>query len=364
MTEATASSAAAPAPSGPPSAAQAQPEQSQPERAQASHTDPSFDRPDPGYDDHDSALGDGESLNISSTASISSSILNYRKIHGRTYQNFEGAEYYGPNDPTQNEALDIAHHMMYLALDNRLYLAPLDNPQKVLDVATGTGIWAIDFADENPSAEVIGTELSPIQPSWVPPNCKFELDNAENEWTYADNSFDYIHVRGLLGCIQDWEKLYRNVYRCLKPGGWFEHHEFSIPLKSDDGSVPDDSVWTDWNTLFRTAGEKMGRPFNLTEFWEDKLRDAGFTGDIHRAMVKLPVGGWAADARWKEVGLFNRMSLEQGLEGFANYICHMVMGYRPEETEVLLARVRNAIKNRSYHAYYPLRVIYIQKPLA
>jgi len=28
-----------------------------------------------------------------------------------------------------------------------LYAAPLDNPQKVLDVGTGTGIWAIDFAE-------------------------------------------------------------------------------------------------------------------------------------------------------------------------------------------------------------------------
>lgn len=33
--------------------------------------------------------------------------------------------------------------MMYLAFDNKLYLAPLENPQKVLDVGTGTGIWAM-----------------------------------------------------------------------------------------------------------------------------------------------------------------------------------------------------------------------------
>ncbi|KAL8366749.1 hypothetical protein RB595_010555 [Gaeumannomyces hyphopodioides] len=313
------------------------------------------------YDDHDSALGDG--LNISSTASVASSILNYRKIHGRTYQNYGDAEYWGPNDSTQNEALDIAHHMMCLALDNRLFLAPVDNPQKVLDVGTGTGIWAIDFADEHPSAEVIGTDLSPIQPSWVPPNCKFELDNAENEWTYADNSFDYIHVRGLLGCIKDWEKFYRNVLRTLKPGGWFEHHEFSILLLSDDGSVPPNSVWVDWYNLFREAGSKTGRSFIVTEIWENALRAAGFTGDIHRAMFKLPMGGWAADPKWKEVGIFNRMSIEQGLDGFASYICRMVMDWREEEYHVLLAKVRNAIRNRGWHAYYPLKVIYIQKPL-
>jgi len=33
--------------------------------------------------------------------------------------------------------------MLYLALDNKLFVAPLENPQKVLDVGTGTGIWAM-----------------------------------------------------------------------------------------------------------------------------------------------------------------------------------------------------------------------------
>jgi ubiquinone/menaquinone biosynthesis C-methylase UbiE len=32
---------------------------------------------------------------------------------------------------------------MYLAFEDKLYLAPLENPQKVLDVGTGTGIWAM-----------------------------------------------------------------------------------------------------------------------------------------------------------------------------------------------------------------------------
>jgi hypothetical protein len=28
------------------------------------------------------------------------------------------------------------------------------------------GIWAIDFADAFPSAEVLGVDLAPIQPEW------------------------------------------------------------------------------------------------------------------------------------------------------------------------------------------------------
>jgi len=56
--------------------------------------------------------------------------------------------------------------MCTLILDNKLYLAPIEkNIQKALDIGTGTGIWAIDFADEHPSATVIGTDISPIQPT-------------------------------------------------------------------------------------------------------------------------------------------------------------------------------------------------------
>ncbi|XMA08048.1 hypothetical protein WAI453_000839 [Rhynchosporium graminicola] len=74
--------------------------------------------------------------------------------------------------------------MLHPILDNRLYLAPPgDNIQNVLDISTGTEIWlvlfcsgspsglqsvsvsAIDFADQQPSASVMGTDIPPIQPS-------------------------------------------------------------------------------------------------------------------------------------------------------------------------------------------------------
>jgi len=99
-----------------------------------------------------------------------------------------------------------------LALDGRLFLAPIpDDPQRVLDVGTGTGIWAIDFADQYPSADVIGTDLSPIQPHHVPTNLHFEIDDCCLEWLYTKESFDFIHVRSLYGSIADWPAFYRQV---------------------------------------------------------------------------------------------------------------------------------------------------------
>jgi methylase of polypeptide subunit release factors len=60
---------------------------------------------------------------------------------------------------------DLQHHLWKATLHGKLFLAPIkDNPQNVLDLGTGTGIWAIEFADKYPSASVLGTDLSPIQP--------------------------------------------------------------------------------------------------------------------------------------------------------------------------------------------------------
>lgn len=44
--------------------------------------------------------------------------------------------------------MDIMHHIFLLILDGELHLAPIGpNPECILDVGTGTGIWAIDMAE-------------------------------------------------------------------------------------------------------------------------------------------------------------------------------------------------------------------------
>jgi methylase of polypeptide subunit release factors len=44
-------------------------------------------------------------------------------------------------------------------------LCPKNNGAKrVLDLGTGSGIWAIEYADAHPEADVIGVDLSPVQP--------------------------------------------------------------------------------------------------------------------------------------------------------------------------------------------------------
>lgn len=65
----------------------------------------------------------------------------------------------------EQERLDVTHEALLLASGGKLYQAPLAGKkiEQVLDLGTGTGIWAIDFAQEFPQAQVLGTDLRYVQ---------------------------------------------------------------------------------------------------------------------------------------------------------------------------------------------------------
>ncbi|KAF5580677.1 demethylmenaquinone methyltransferase [Fusarium subglutinans] len=204
----------------------------------------------PEGEEDDPGLGEDSE---SSTASITSSILHYRTINGRTYHSERGNAAYW-------------HHMFTLSQDGELHFAPLDDSiQKVLDVGCGTGIWAIDFADKYPGCEVIGTDISPIQPSWVPPNVKFEIEDFNQDWTFSPESFDYVHLRYLVGCVPNWDNIFEQAYKVLKLGGWVESFEASAIIESDDGSVQPDSALAQWGPIFIKASKAIGNTFTVVE---------------------------------------------------------------------------------------------------
>lgn len=67
--------------------------------------------------------------------------------HGRTYHKYKQGKYVLPNDVEEQNRLDMQHQMALRLLEGKLHLAPIEkNLQNALDIGTGTGIWAIEFA--------------------------------------------------------------------------------------------------------------------------------------------------------------------------------------------------------------------------
>jgi Methyltransferase domain len=178
--------------------------------APADQTLPSLLDPLDASDNEDSVYGG--STAGSDTTSLMSSITRYREENGRTYHSYGSTEHWGPNDDDAQDQQDLSHHVWTLALKGKHFLAPVKKPQRVLDLGTGTGIWVVQVADEYPEAVVEGIDLSPIQPTWIPPNARFSIDDYNADWVDGEK-YDLIHARELLGTVPDWKQMYRNVYR-------------------------------------------------------------------------------------------------------------------------------------------------------
>ncbi|KXH68282.1 hypothetical protein CSAL01_01746 [Colletotrichum salicis] len=234
----------------------------------------------------------------SSSTSVTDSVLQFRIENGRTYHKYKDGKYSYPNDERENERLDVQHNMFLLSFDNQLGTAPLNKKdanfkaKRVLDVGTGTGIWAIEFGDEHPDSEVAYGSLSS-----TPPNVKFEIDDVNEIWTYS-RPFDYIHSRMMTSSIGDWKAYLQKCYEDL------------ITILSDIGFV-----------------------------------------EIHAQTFKWHSNPWPRDKKHKELGYWNYENSIAGLEGFMMAPFTRVHNWTKEEVTVFAMEVRNEMKDPKIHSY-------------
>ncbi|KAH8648496.1 S-adenosyl-L-methionine-dependent methyltransferase [Xylariales sp. PMI_506] len=275
---------------------------------------------------------------------------------GRLYHGYKDGTYFLPNDAAEQDRLDLQHEVFRLLFDGWLALAPLKAvPRNVIDIATGTGVWAQEFAEQNPTSRVIGTDLSAIQPLPRTPNCIFIKADAEDSWVFPNPEpyggtnhsprditneihenflkFDYVHLRLVLSCFNDT--------RTANP-----KYKNDASVRYGEGCI--------------RGAAAFGRDVEKAPKYKRWLEEVGFV-DVEEQKFVFPVNTWPQDPRLKKVGLYNLKNCYDGVRGIGWKMLRAA-GYSPEEVETLILEVQAELRDPENHGYAVVYVVYGRKP--
>ena len=278
------------------------------------------------------------------------------KEHGRTFNHYRPDTYILPNDGDEQNRLDIQHKVQLLLLDGNLHKAPIQNPRRALDIGTGTGIWAIKFAQQYPDCQVIGSDLSLIQPVGIAPNCEFVREDAEDNW--IQGTFDYIHARLFCAFVTDIRQVIQQAYDHLEPGGWLEFQEFTHEMFSSDDSLNGSALKTINSTWTAVLAESGRNPWAMTHL-KAILSEVGFV-DVAEQILILPIGNWPKDTRYKEVGRWNGVNCHMVVDASGKVLAKS--GMTEGQIKHLMANAKAELRSGKIHAHQVYYVVYGRRP--
>lgn len=215
------------------------------------------------------------------------------------------------------------------------------------------------------------------------------MEDCTTPWTFSHATFDYVHLRYLVGSIVDWTALFKEAYAATKPGGWVESVEGSPHMAADDGTVAEKSATSQWGRFFEEGGKAMGRSFMVVDEGTQKkaMEEAGFVDigewdfKVSRVLSSLacssppfilhilnknsqaPVGSWPEDERLKRIGHLSQAALESDIEGYVLFIANVIAGWSREEILVYIAQLRREIRSGKHHASFKIKAVWGRKPL-
>ena len=195
-------------------------------------------------------------------------------------------------------AYDRLNHLMSLGID-RLWrrrairwLRPF-RPALVLDVATGTGDFAIQACRMLPSASLTGVDLSEgmmqvgrrkVEQAGLAARIDFQREDCE-ALTFSDSSFDAVTVAFGIRNFEHLDRGLREMCRVLRPGGHLVILELSTPDRP-----PMKQLYRIYSRLIPLMGRLVShdrsaytylpqsiRAFPQGEVMSESIRRAGFS---------------------------------------------------------------------------------------
>ena len=177
------------------------------------------------------------------------------------------------------------------------------------------------------------------------------MDDAEDEWTY-NHKFDFIHWRMLFTCFRDPAGVITKAFNFLNPGCYLELMDVVLPLQCVDDSLKD-TAFGKWCPLLIAGAEILGKDWTCTTKYEGYMIDAGFV-DVQVEKCYWPTNPWAKSADQKVLGKWLQQNLLDGVSAMTMAALTRGLKMSPEEVELFLVDVRNDIRDRRIHAFFPV----------
>ncbi|MBX5459330.1 MAG: methyltransferase domain-containing protein [Thermogemmatispora sp.] len=197
-----------------------------------------------------------------------------------------------PKDLGEINRLDFQHYVLRAALRGN-YLAPIQQPRRILDVGCGTGQWAFELAQQFPQAEVIGLDLEQIKASASPPpNYRFVQGDLLEGLPFDSDSLDFVHQRLLVLALPltAWPGIVKDLARVTAPGGWVELLEAGTALQD---YMPSGPATQEFYRLGAQLAALRGLDTEglVMRSLARYLEEAGLI-NIHYQPLDIPLGEW------------------------------------------------------------------------
>ncbi|CAG8555295.1 224_t:CDS:2, partial [Ambispora gerdemannii] len=208
-----------------------------------------------------------------------------------------GRKYYDPNVapyafPTDIEEVDRLHqqHFALTHICGGNYTAPIHDiikpESRILDLGCGPGQWTLEIAQEFPYAQVFGIDINASFPTLIKPlNSHFIVGDVTEGLPWEDNYFDFIWIRYLFCAIKDtdWQNLYHEIKRVLKPGGILEHHVMGLVAVNPGPNFKECQKYTEAGFISRGLNIKLACQLS------ERVTMAGFE-DAQSSCISIALG--------------------------------------------------------------------------
>jgi len=190
-------------------------------------------------------------------------------------------------------AYDRLNHTLSLGIDRNwrrkaiAWLKPF-NPRKILDVATGTGDFAIQSYKVLKPEILIGTDISEgmmnvgrrkVQEAGLENNISFSNEDCLS-LSFPEDDFDAVTVAFGVRNFEDLDKGLAEIYRVLKNGGKMVILELSVPEK-----FPMKQLYTIYSKIvIPTIGKLISRDRSAYKYLPETIR-AFPQGEVMKGII-------------------------------------------------------------------------------